>query len=123
MVVKAALDLLIIFVNYSDSGQVTPSSGGAGSPSGSSSPDGLPSNALLFKDAVEISSEDHSRLPWSYLLAIIGETSTADPDVQAKAMSLINKVRREGGEREGGREGGKEGGKRERETVVSQEER
>ena len=30
--------------------------------------------------------------PWSYLLAIISSKSIADPDIQAKAMSLINKV-------------------------------
>lgn len=30
--------------------------------------------------------------PWSYLLEIISETSIADPDVQSKALSLINKV-------------------------------
>ena len=114
-VVKATLDLLIVFVDYSenDSGQATPNlPAGTGSPSGSGeitphtftpshphtltagsySPNGLPSTALLFKDAVEIVSEDHSMKPWSYLLEIISETSIADPDVQSKALSLINKV-------------------------------
>ena len=61
-------------------------------PAGSYSPNGLPSTALLFKDAVEIVAEDHSAQPWSYLLEIISETSIADPDVQSKALSLINKV-------------------------------
>ena len=59
---------------------------------GSYSPNGLPSTALLFKDAVEIISEDHGIKPWSYLLEIIAETSIADPDVQSKTVSLINKV-------------------------------
>ena len=31
--------------------------------------------------------------PWSYLLSIIDQKSTADPDIQAKAMSVINRVR------------------------------
>ena len=63
MVVKAALDLLLVFVNYSepDSGHVTPVRGGNGSPSRMDSPDALPSNALLFKDAVEIVSEDRGQ--------------------------------------------------------------
>lgn len=116
--VKATLDLLIIFVDYSEgeSGHATPNNpGGSGSPSGSGedphlacavpfqlplppsltgsySPNGLPSTALLFKDAVEIISEDHGIKPWSYLMEIIAENSIADPDVQSKAVSLINKV-------------------------------
>ena len=58
MVVKAALDLLLVFVNYTEpeSGTVTPVRGG-GSPL-RDSPDGIPSNSVLFKDAVEIYSED-----------------------------------------------------------------
>jgi hypothetical protein len=96
-VVKATLDLLIVFVDYSetDSGQATPNPAGSASPSGSVgsySPNGLPSTALLFKDAVEIVAEDHSIKPWSYLLEIVSETSIADPDVQSKALSLINKT-------------------------------
>ena len=55
---------------------------------------------------MEISAEDHNALPWVNLLALIAEQSTADPDVQAKAMTLINKV----GRREGG-------GEREREKI------
>jgi hypothetical protein len=87
-----------VFVDYSEtnSGQATPNLPvGSGSPSGSAgsySPNGLPSTALLFKDAVEIVAEDHSVQPWSYLLEIISETSIADPDVQSKALSLINKT-------------------------------
>ena len=63
MVVKATLDLLIVFVNYSEqveSGSGTPVRAGVDSPSRLESPDSLPTNALLFKDAVEIVSEDKS---------------------------------------------------------------
>jgi hypothetical protein len=96
-VVKATLDLLIVFVDYSEgeSGQATPNvTGGTGSPSGPGSyaPNDLPSTALLFKDAVEIVAEDHRIKPWSYLMEIIAENSIADPDVQSKALSLINKT-------------------------------
>ena len=58
MVVKGVLDLLLVFVNYTEpeSGTVTPVKGGA-SPQ-RDSPDGIPSNSMLFKDAVEIYSEE-----------------------------------------------------------------
>ncbi len=64
MVVKASLDLLLVFVNYSepDSGSGTPVKGGNDSPSRMDSPESLPSNALLFKDAVEIVSEERGQL-------------------------------------------------------------
>ena len=86
---------LVVFVNYSEqveSGSGTPVRAGVDSPSRLESPDSLPTNALLFKDAVEIVSEDKGIPPWSYLLAIISSKSIADPDIQAKAMSLINKT-------------------------------
>jgi len=96
MVTKATLDLLLVFVNYteqteSSGGSVTPVRG-VDSPSRLESPNGLPTNALLFKDAVEIVSEEKGIPPWSYLLAIIDAKSMAESDIQAKALSLINKV-------------------------------
>ena len=63
MVTKATLDLLLVFVNYteqtesSSGGSVTPVRG-VDSPSRLESPDGLPTNSLLFKDAVEIVAEE-----------------------------------------------------------------
>jgi hypothetical protein len=67
MVAKAAIDQLLVFVNYSDPGEANGGTGGAGgpsllgidSPSRMDSPDSF-SNALLFKDAVEIVAEDES---------------------------------------------------------------
>ena len=61
MVVKASLDLLLVYVNYSEqeSGSVTPVKG-SDTPS-RNSPDAFPSNSLLLKDAVEIVSEDKGR--------------------------------------------------------------
>ena len=58
MVAKAAIDQLLVFVNYSDPGEANGGAGGLGidSPSRMDSP--MPSNALLFKDAVEIVAED-----------------------------------------------------------------
>jgi len=96
MVTKATLDLLLVFVNYteqteSSGGSVTPVRG-VDSPSRLESPNGLPTNALLFKDAVEIVSEEKGIPPWSYLLAIIDAKSMAESDIQAKALSLINKT-------------------------------
>ena len=72
MVVKATLDLLIVFVNYSEqveSGSGTPVRAGVDSPSRLESPDSLPTNALLFKDAVEIVSEDKGE-PFSLCLSV-----------------------------------------------------
>lgn len=91
MVVKAATDLLLVFVNYTD--PLDASNGiGRESPSRLESPDSLPSNALLFKDAVEEISDEVGVAPWTYLLAIISEKSVADHEIMAKALSLINKV-------------------------------
>ena len=59
MVVKAALELLVVFVNYSeqsDSSTANLSAKGVDSPR-MNSPEGL-STALLFKDAVDIVSEN-----------------------------------------------------------------
>ncbi len=93
MVVKAAIDLLLIFVNYMDPSDMTNSSLADKEPSPRlESPDSLPTNALLFKDAVDEVSEELRIPPWKYLLAIISEKSVADPEIMAKAMSLINKV-------------------------------
>ena len=99
MVVKAAIDLLLVFVNYTDptdpsvtNGNSSGSHLGRDSPSRLDSPDSLPPNALLFKDAVEEISEEAGTAPWKYLLAIFGEKSVADQDIMAKAMSLINRV-------------------------------
>ena len=58
MVAKAAIDLLLVFVNYSEPSDANGSLLGVDSPSRMDSPDSLPPNALLFKDAVEIVSED-----------------------------------------------------------------
>ena len=58
MVVKAALELLVVFVNYSEQGDsagVNTTAKGVDSPR-MNSPEGL-STALLFKDAVDIVSE------------------------------------------------------------------
>ena len=97
MVVKAAIDLLLVFVNYTDptdpSANGNSSHLGRESPSRLESPDSLPPNALLFKDAVEEVSDDAGIAPWTYLLAIFSEKSVADQDIMAKAMSLINRVR------------------------------
>ena len=59
MVAKAAIDQLLVFVNYSDpvDGNGGNSHLGVDSPSRIDSPDSF-SNALLFKDAVEIVAED-----------------------------------------------------------------
>ena len=92
MVVKASIDLLLVFVNYMDPSDVSCSNISMDSPSRFESPDSLPPNALLFKDAVEEVSEDRGVPSWSFLLAIISEKSVADQDSMAKAMSLINRV-------------------------------
>ncbi len=96
MVVKATIDLLLVFVNYTDPTDPSNSSGnghlGRESPSRLESPDSLPPNALLFKDAVEEVSDEAGTPPWTYLLAIFSEKSVADQDIMAKAMSLINRV-------------------------------
>ena len=95
MIVKATIDLLLVFVNYtdpSDSNSSTNTLIGRESPSRLESPDSLPPNALLFKDAVDEVSEESGIPPWTYLLAIISEKSVADQDIMAKAMSLINRV-------------------------------
>ena len=69
MVAKAAIDQLLVFVNYSDPGEAN---GGAGGPSllGIDSPSRMdspmPSNALLFKDAVEIVAEDEGNDEYYY---------------------------------------------------------
>lgn len=98
MVMKAALDLLLVFVNYTDPLDAT-SSGinnssviGRDSPSRLESPDSHPPTALLFKDAVDQVSDDLNIPPWTYLLTIISEKSVTDNEIMAKAMSLINKV-------------------------------
>ena len=91
MIVKASIDLLLVFVNYTDHSDASSSNGGD-SPSRLGSPDSLPPNALLFKDAVEEASEDKGLPSWSYLLDIISEKSVAGEDAMAKAMSLINRV-------------------------------
>ena len=62
MVAKAAIDQLLVFVNYSEPGEANGGAGGPSllgidSPSRMDSPDSF-SNALLFKDAVEIVAED-----------------------------------------------------------------
>ena len=59
MVAKAAIDQLLVFVNYSEPGEANGGSSllGVDSPSRMDSPDSF-SNALLFKDAVEIVAED-----------------------------------------------------------------
>ena len=60
MVAKAAIDQLLVFVNYSEPGDANGSSHlGVDSPSRTNSPD--VSNALLFKDAVEIVAEDEGK--------------------------------------------------------------
>ena len=96
MVVKAAIDLLLVFVNYTDPTDPSSTNGGShlgrDSPSRLESPDALPPNALLFKDAVEEVAEQAGIPPWTYLLAIISEKSVADQDFMAKTMSLINRV-------------------------------
>lgn len=96
MIVKASIDLLLVFVNYTDPTDPSINSNsshfGRESPSRLESPDALPPNALLFKDAVEEVSDEAGIPYWSYLLAIISEKSVADQDIMAKAMSLINKV-------------------------------
>eukprot|EP00731_Ephydatia_muelleri_P026514 Em0018g614a len=93
MVVKAALELLVVFVNYSeqsDTSTANLSAKGVDSPR-MNSPEGL-STALLFKDAVDIVSENRGLKPWFFLINLIDEKSSADADVQAMAMSLINKT-------------------------------
>ena len=59
MVVKAALDMLLVFVNYSE-----PSEGGAESPEGIT-------NALLFKDAVEEVSDEQCQSEHEYSTTIL----------------------------------------------------
>ena len=71
MVAKAAIDQLLVFVNYSEPGEANggvggPSLLGIDSPSRMDSPDSF-SNALLFKDAVEIVAEDEG----TYMKALI----------------------------------------------------
>ena len=66
MVAKAAIDQLLVFVNYSEPGEANgggagPSLLGVDSPSRMDSPDSF-SNALLFKDAVEIVAEDEGKI-------------------------------------------------------------
>lgn len=89
MVVKASIDLLLVFVNYTDPSEANSSKDA----SRLGSPDSLPPNALLFKDAVEEMSDEKGVAFWSYLLSIISEKSVADQDIMTKAMSLINRVR------------------------------
>ena len=88
MVVKAAIDLLLVFVNYTDPSEACSSKDA----SRLESPDSLPPNALLFKDAVEEVSDDKGIPLWSFLLSIVSEKSVADQDIMTKAMSLINRV-------------------------------
>ena len=68
MVAKAAIDQLLVFVNYSEQGEANGTGGAGGpsllgidSPSRMDSPDSF-SNALLFKDAVEIVAEDEGTI-------------------------------------------------------------
>lgn len=66
MVAKAAIDQLLVFVNYSEPGEGNGTSAnssllGVDSPSRMDSPDSF-SNALLFKDAVEIVAEDEGNI-------------------------------------------------------------
>lgn len=91
MVVKASIDLLLVFVNYTDPNDTANGSSIMGRVS-PDSPDSVPPNALLFKDAVEELSDQLGITPWTHLLGIFGEKSVADQEIMAKAMSLINKV-------------------------------
>jgi len=93
MVVKASIDLLLVFVNYTDPSEASSAGGSSRDSTRLESPDSLPPNALLFKDAVEEVSDDKGIPLWSHLLSIISEKSVADQDIMTKAMSLINRVK------------------------------
>jgi hypothetical protein len=96
MVIKAVLDTLILFVNYSESN--ADSSGGIrsgrDSPLRTGSPDsGSTFNtAQLLKEAVEIYSDSKGLKPWSYFMNLINEKSVQEAEIQTKTMTLINKV-------------------------------
>ena len=92
MVVKASIDLLLVFVNYTDPSEASSANASRDGPR-LESPDSLPPNALLFKDAVEEVSDDKGIPLWSHLLSIVSEKSVADQDIMTKAMSLINRVK------------------------------
>lgn len=68
LVVKTALKLLIVFVEYTES------------------------NALLLIKAVNIVDQNRSTNPWSNLIDILQEKNGADSELLVFAMTLINKT-------------------------------
>jgi hypothetical protein len=78
---KAAIDLLVVFVSYQE-------------PSDHTSMDGVLGSAYAFKQAVESYSAKHDQKPWQLMVNILQDKSvTADSEVQAEVMTLVNKVR------------------------------
>ncbi|MBN3321082.1 FHOD3 protein, partial [Atractosteus spatula] len=68
LVVKTALKLLIVFVEYKES------------------------NAQLFIQAVNTADSSRDAKPWSYLMEILEEKNGADSELLVFTMSLINKI-------------------------------
>uniref|UniRef100_W5MNV7 Formin homology 2 domain containing 1 n=1 Tax=Lepisosteus oculatus TaxID=7918 RepID=W5MNV7_LEPOC len=68
LVVKTALKLLIVFVEYKES------------------------NAQLFIQAVNTADSSGDAKPWSYLMEILEEKNGADSELLVFTMSLINKI-------------------------------
>lgn len=70
LVVKTALKLLVVFVEYTES------------------------NSLLLLAAVYIVDKERAILPWSNIMNVIAEKDTSDLELFLYAMTLINKVER-----------------------------
>ncbi|XP_042293939.1 FH1/FH2 domain-containing protein 1 isoform X2 [Sceloporus undulatus] len=68
LVVKTALKLLLVFVEYTES------------------------NAQLLIQAIAAAEEARGGLPWAPLVAILDQKSGADTELQVFAMTLINKT-------------------------------
>nr|XP_020653529.1 FH1/FH2 domain-containing protein 1 [Pogona vitticeps] len=68
LVVKTALKLLLVFVEYTES------------------------NALLLIQAILTVEQARGGFPWSPLVALLEQTSGADTELQVFAMTLINKT-------------------------------
>ncbi|KAJ7312055.1 hypothetical protein JRQ81_006389 [Phrynocephalus forsythii] len=68
LVVKTALKLLLVFVEYTES------------------------NAQLLIQAILVVEQARGGFPWSPLVALLEQTSGADTELQVFAMTLINKV-------------------------------
>ncbi|XP_019849453.1 PREDICTED: FH1/FH2 domain-containing protein 3-like, partial [Amphimedon queenslandica] len=100
MVVKAVLDTLLLFVNYTEGGGGGGGEGNGGLKSGRESPQqrtGSPDSsngfntAQLLKDAIEAYSDSKGLKPWSLFMTLLSDKSS-EADIQTKTMTLINRT-------------------------------